>query len=133
MTGVIPPPGGGVTISRSTLRGGQMTPSDLDNLSLRFALPWPCVSAFERSVGSISVEHSCRSDGTCADGGGRSCASATPLDTIETDIAVRNPAKDIGCFMSRSDVFTGDNGLRRRPFRRLKSAGNGGVRPERVP
>jgi len=39
MTGVLPPPGGGVTISGSAVPGGQMTPSERDNLSLRFPLP----------------------------------------------------------------------------------------------
>ncbi len=33
ITGVLPPPGGGVVISGSTPTGGQMTPSDLESCS----------------------------------------------------------------------------------------------------
>lgn len=111
MTGVLPPPGGGVTISGSTPAGGQMTPSDRDNFSLGF--PWPCVSVFERSVGSTSVEHFCCGTGVSgASGRGRSCAWAIAATRIETDSAAIMAVGEIGLFMTRSVI----------PFRRSNSA-----------
>ena len=113
MTGVLPPPGGGVTMSESTLCGGQMTPSDLDNFPLRFAPPWPCVSPIERSVGSISVEQFCWPGGmtSCADGR-RSCASARATIRIETGSAAKIPANEIG-FMPRSSCIHKEQRLAR--------------------
>lgn len=119
MTGIFPPPGGGVTISRSRVCGGQIMPSDRDNFSLRFPPTWPCVSVFERSAGSMSVEHSCWREGVlegaCV-GGGRSCALAIATARIEAVSAVMTPAGDSGCLMSHSDASMGNNGWRRRLF-----------------
>ena len=104
MTGVLLPPGGGVTMSESTICGGQMTPSDLDNFSLRFSPPWPRVSPIERSVGSISVEQFCWPGGmtSCADGR-RSCAPARATIRIQTGTAAKIPVNEIG-FMPRSSM-----------------------------
>src|SRR5262247_1886110 len=105
MTGVLPPPGGGVTSSRSIVCGGQMTPSDRDSLSLGFPPAWPRVSACERSVGSTSVVHRCWLEGACAGGDGRSCAPATATTRIEMDSAVTIPAGNSGSRMSPSDFI----------------------------
>ena len=113
MTGVLPPPGGGVTMSKSTLCGGQMTPSDLDNFSLKFVPPWPCVSPIERFVGSISVEQFCWPGGmtSCADGR-RSCAPARATIRIQTGSAAKIPANEIG-FMPRSSCIHKEQRLAR--------------------
>jgi hypothetical protein len=111
-------------MSGSTSRGGQMTPSDFDNFSLRFPPPWPCVSAFERFVGSPSVEHSCWPGGVAGvsrtgGSGGRFCAPAIAVTKIETDSAAIIPVNEVEFFMPCSDICVRNNDLQQKPFLQL--------------
>jgi len=101
MIGVTPPPGGRTVISGSTLRGGQMTPSDFDNFSLRFSPPWPLVSRFLSSFGTSSVKQP-GVPGT--GGGGLTCAEASVFK-IERAIAAVIAVDEFVFFMTPSSAF----------------------------
>jgi hypothetical protein len=93
MTLISPPGGGCSSISRSTPRGGQMTPLDSASRSLRSRLPRPTVGGTVGGVSLVSGRHDVSGPGP---GAGRTLfcwAAATPIPAVLRMIAMKTAAR----------------------------------------